>query len=112
MLYRFSLLKLAFMQICCLALTVVVLLSATTLQAKLNDDPQIKASIGKALDYLAREQRRQGYWEANGGQYRVAMTALSGMALAAEGSTPSRGRFAPQIKLLLNISSIPPVLMD
>ena len=76
----------------------LLLLAAPASAAALDNDPQIKASIGKALDYLAREQRRQGYWEANGGQYRVAMTALAGMALASEGSTPSRGRFAPQIK--------------
>lgn len=55
-------------------------------------------TVAKALDYLAREQRRQGFWEANGGQYRVAMTALSGMALLCEGSTTTRGKYAPQIR--------------
>lgn len=61
-------------------------------------DPRIDAAVTKALDYLSREQRRQGYWEANGGQYRVAMTALSGIAMAAEGSTTTRGKYSEQIQ--------------
>lgn len=60
--------------------------------------PRIKTAVKNSLDYLAREQRRQGYWEANGGQYRVAMTALSGIALASEGSTPTQGRYKLQIR--------------
>jgi len=60
-------------------------------------DPEVTATITKALDYIARDQKRQGYWEANGGQYRIAMTALSGTALLAEGSTTTRGKYAKQI---------------
>lgn len=61
-------------------------------------DPQVTAAVRRALDFLAREQRRQGYWEANGGQYRVAMTALAGNALACEGSTTMRGKYAENIR--------------
>lgn len=57
-------------------------------------NPKFDAAVSKGLEYLVREQRGQGYWEANGGQYRVAMTALSGMALLCEGSTPTRGKYA------------------
>ena len=60
-------------------------------------NPKVEAAVDKALQYLTREQRRQGYWEANGGQYRVAMTALAGVAFACEGSTTTRGQFARQI---------------
>jgi hypothetical protein len=60
-------------------------------------DPKIDSAVEKGLQYLAREQRRQGYWEANGGQYRVAMTALSGAAMLCEGSTTTRGKYAEQI---------------
>jgi hypothetical protein len=60
-------------------------------------DPKVKLAAEKALDYLAREQHRQGYWEANQGQYRVAMTALSGNALLCEGSTTTRGKYAKNI---------------
>ena len=59
--------------------------------------PEVNRSVRLALDYLAREQRRQGYWEANGGQYRVAMTALAGTALLAEGSTTTTGKYATNI---------------
>ncbi len=63
-----------------------------------NRDPKVQKAISNALEYLAREQRRQGYWEANGGQYRVAMTALAGNALLAEGSTTTRGKYAKNVK--------------
>jgi hypothetical protein len=65
-------------------------------------DPQIRAKVKLALDWLAREQRRQGYWEANGGQYRVAMTALAGNALLCEGSTTTRGKYAKNIRLAVD----------
>lgn len=61
-------------------------------------DPKLQKAVTNALEYLAREQRRQGYWEANGGQYRVAMTALAGNALLSEGSTTTRGKYAKNIK--------------
>ena len=60
-------------------------------------NPKYEAAVGRGLEYLVREQRGQGYWEANGGQYRVAMTALSGIALLCEGSTPTRGKYARPI---------------
>ncbi|MFI4850075.1 MAG: prenyltransferase/squalene oxidase repeat-containing protein [Gimesia chilikensis] len=63
-----------------------------------NRDPKYQKAVSNALEYLAREQRRQGYWEANGGQYRVAMTALAGNALLAEGSTTTRGKYARNIQ--------------
>ena len=59
--------------------------------------PDVQRSVTKALDYLAREQRRQGYWQANSGQYRVAMTALAGVAMLAEGSTTTTGKYARNI---------------
>jgi len=59
--------------------------------------PAVERSVSRALDWLAREQKRQGYWEANGGQYRVAMTALAGTALLAEGSTTTRGKYSREI---------------
>lgn len=49
------------------------------------------------LRWLASTQSRLGSWEA-GGRYPAAMTALAGMALLAEGSTPSGGRYAPELR--------------
>jgi hypothetical protein len=61
-------------------------------------DPKHDQAVSRALEYLAREQRRQGYWEANGGQYRVAMTALATTAMLCEGSTTTRGKYAENIR--------------
>lgn len=85
--------KIAFLVACCLACGANVL---PAWAGKL--DPKIKREAGRGLDFLAREQRRQGYWEANGGQYRVAMTALAANAMLCEGSTTTRGKYAPNIR--------------
>lgn len=69
---------------------------------KKKKDPKIVAAVSRALDYLAREQRRQGYWEANQSQYRVAMTALAGNAMLAEGSTTTRGKYSKNIRLAVD----------
>lgn len=79
----------------CLAASFMALLHSTTLSAA--DNPEVRRAVARSLDYLAKEQRRQGYWEANGGTYRVAMTALAGTALLTEGSTTTRGKYASNI---------------
>ena len=87
---------------------ILILLTATGLltvpQASRAEklDPKFEQAIKAATDYLAREQRRQGYWEANGGQYRVAMTALAANALLASGSTTTRGPYAKQVRLAVD----------
>jgi hypothetical protein len=58
---------------------------------------KVDESISRGLEFLVREQRRQGYWEVGSGNYRIAMTALSGIALASEGSTTTRGQYARHI---------------
>lgn len=86
----------------CGLLIAVVMLPSSAFAAKKAKDPKVVAAVTKALDYLAREQRRQGFWEAEGGQYRVAMTALSGNALLCEGSTTTRGKYARNIRLAVD----------
>jgi len=84
-----------------IAVLLTLVVSLTTLPAdaaKRKKDPRVVQSVNRALDYLAREQRRQGYWEANGGQYRVAMTALAGNALLCEGSTGDGGYSILQLR--------------
>lgn len=68
-----------------------------SLEAAGGKDPKARQAAQKALVWLAGEQHRQGYWEANGGQYRVAMTALAANALLCEGSTTTRGKYARNI---------------
>ncbi len=60
-------------------------------------DPKLKLAAKRGLDWLVGEQHRSGYWEANQGQYRVAMTALVGNAMLCEGSTTTRGTYAKPI---------------
>jgi hypothetical protein len=87
----------------CLCLSLTLLGPALTASAALKErDPRIDKAVTRALDYLAREQRRQGHWEANNGQYKVAMTALAGTALLCEGSTTTRGKYARNIALAVD----------
>jgi len=90
--------RLAVLVVFCVMLLLVQPAHAT----KKKKDPKVAQAVTRALDYLAREQRRQGYWEANQGQYRVAMTALAGNALLAEGSTTTRGKYAKNIRLAVD----------
>jgi len=65
---------------------------------------ETEACIAKALKYLAGKQSSDGAWRNEGayGSYPVAMTALSGLALTASGSTPGQGPHAPQLRKALN----------
>ena len=64
------------------------------------------AGIQRALKYLAGRQGADGAFRDQGqfGSYPVTMTALSGLALAASGSTPTQGRYSPQIAKALTFS--------
>lgn len=80
-----------------IALCICVSLTASqTFAAK--KDPKVEKAIKRSLDWIAKTQRRQGYWEANSGQYRIAMTALAGTALLCEGSTTTRGNYAKNVR--------------
>lgn len=65
-------------------------------------DPKVKMAANRGLDWLVGEQHRSGYWEANQGQYRVAMTALVGNAMLCEGSTTTRGHYSKSISLAVD----------
>ena len=80
----------------------IVALSGVRPASAAKPDPKTANAVRRALEYLAREQRRQGYWEANGGQYRVAMTALAANAMLCEGSTTTRGKYAKNIRLAVD----------
>ncbi len=61
-------------------------------------DASRERAIGRGLDWLAKKQSRLGHWTGRDGRYPTAMTALAGMALLAEGSTTTQGKYAPQIR--------------
>ncbi len=83
--------------LCAISVCIAVLSAAMPAEA-MPKDRKVTRSVRRALSYLAEQQRRQGYWEANGGQYRVAMTALAANAMLCEGSTTTRGRYAKNIR--------------
>ncbi|MGQ0614009.1 MAG: prenyltransferase/squalene oxidase repeat-containing protein [Planctomycetaceae bacterium] len=57
---------------------------------------QAQNAIRRGLEYLAREQKEDGSWRSAGsfGSYPTAMTGLAALAVAASGSTPTRGPYA------------------
>ena len=65
------------------------------------DEPKVdvQETIRKGLEWLAKNQNKtEGHWEANGGQYPTTMTALAGMALLMEGSTLREGKYADNLR--------------
>jgi hypothetical protein len=71
--------------------------------------PETEAAIRRGLDFLARQQHRDGYWiemvgrkvndEYQGTPGRhVGVTALACMAFLANGSTPGRGRYGDNVE--------------
>jgi ribosomal protein L17 len=82
--------------------TAGLLLCGLVCQAAADEQAEVDKAVQQSLDYLAGLQKRQGYWEANEGQYRVAMTALAGTAMLAEGSTTTTGRYAKSIRLAVD----------
>ena len=59
---------------------------------------EYREMIKKGLDWLVKNQAKDGHWEAFGGQYPVTMTALGGLALLMEGSTIREGKFRDNIR--------------
>lgn len=84
------------------ALTGLMILTLIARTPDVRGAEEIDSAVQQSLDYLVTLQKRAGYWEANGGQYRVAMTALAGTAMLAEGSTTTSGRYAKSIRLAVD----------
>jgi hypothetical protein len=73
------------------------LLTPVTLPAATRD-PDVQRVVERGLEWIANTQSRIGHWGANDGRYPTAMTALAGMALLAEGSTTTQGKYARHIR--------------
>ncbi|MFL5330386.1 MAG: prenyltransferase/squalene oxidase repeat-containing protein [Gemmataceae bacterium] len=78
--------------VCC----VVLLVSSSAHGEEL--PPKVKDACDRGLKWIADTQHRDGHWEANGNQYPVSMTALSGMSLLMEGSTLREGKYADHLR--------------
>ena len=61
--------------------------------------PATLKAVRAGLDYLAKAQQSDGSWSTDDGgrAYPVAVSALVGTAFLANGNTPTRGRYAPQV---------------
>jgi hypothetical protein len=82
---------------CVLAGWTLVALCART--ARGDEIPEkYRPTVDKALQYLAKQQFKDGHWGANGDQYPVSMTGLAGVALLMEGSTVREGKYAATIR--------------
>ncbi len=60
--------------------------------------PEQRRAVQKGLAWLAKQQFKDGHWEALAGQYPMAMTGLGGMALLMEGSTLRQGRYQAHLR--------------
>lgn len=60
--------------------------------------PEVQKTIDKGLDWILKQQQRDGHWECNGGQYPPVMTSLCGMALLMEGSTLREGKHCDRLR--------------
>ncbi|GIW80357.1 MAG: hypothetical protein KatS3mg105_2164 [Gemmatales bacterium] len=79
-------------------LAAVVLMVATSSLSAEELEPKYRKVVERGLNWLAKSQYTDGHWDANGGNYPVAMTALAGMALLMEGSTCRQGKYANNIR--------------
>jgi hypothetical protein len=50
-----------------------------------------RETVQKGLDYLARQQHKDGHWEGDGGAHPVAMTGLAGLAMLMKQGDTYRG---------------------
>jgi len=60
--------------------------------------PKYRKVAEKGLEWLAKQQHRDGHWEANGGQFASAMTGMAGAVLLMEGSTIREGKYKDNIR--------------
>jgi hypothetical protein len=54
--------------------------------------------VRKGLEYLKKQQFRDGHWEAAGGQFSTAMTGMAGTVFLMEGSTIKEGKYSDVIR--------------
>ena len=65
-------------------------------------DKEIHEAIQRGLSWLSRNQGNDGSWRNSGGygSYPAAMTGLAGMAFIAGGSTPTRGQYWREVRVV------------
>jgi len=63
---------------------------------------EYRETIKKGLEYMAKNQYKDGHWEGVNGQYAISMTALGGMSFLCEGSTIREGKYRDNIRRAAN----------
>jgi len=85
-----------------LVLTGIVALFADPLGSSVRADESkddVKKMVERGLDWLASTQNKaDGNFEANGGQYPTTMTSIAGMAFLMEGSTLREGKYKETLR--------------
>ena len=71
-----------------------------------------RETVRKGLEYLAKNQHKDGHWEGDGGQHPVAMTGLVGLALLMERTMHRTARSVRKAKYSANIRKAVDWLMD
>src|SRR5207248_4435342 len=83
--------------------TVLLALLVMPAVGRADDVPEkYRPTVEKGLTWLVKQQHKDGHFSAASDQYPVSMTALAGLALVAEGSTPSKGKHAEAIRRAAN----------
>jgi squalene cyclase len=74
-------------------------LAAMTAASRGDEVPrEYRETVKKGLEWLAKQQNRDGSWTGSRGGFQVPMTAMCGMALLAEGSTMREGKYRDNIR--------------
>lgn len=84
-----------------LGLSLVVMLGGTPARGE-EIPKEYHETIRKGLEWMAKNQFKDGHWEGVNGQYAVSMTALGGMSLLCEGSTIREGKYRDNIRRAAN----------
>jgi hypothetical protein len=80
-----------------LALCAALVASAAPVPAE-GIPAKYRPTVARGLAWLARQQHKDGHWEAAAGQYPTPMTALAGVALLLEGSTLREGTYRANLR--------------
>ncbi|MFZ4394749.1 MAG: prenyltransferase/squalene oxidase repeat-containing protein, partial [Kiritimatiellia bacterium] len=85
-----------------LPLLLVILLACVSTAADVRPrpeliTPEVEAAIQKGLAYLARTQKPDGSWIAEGQGHPVTLSSLACLALMCSGSTPTTGPYADNV---------------
>jgi hypothetical protein len=76
----------------------VVVLAAGPIARAEEIPEKYRPAIKKGLEWVASQQKKNGQWDANNGQYPTTMTALGGMVLLMEGSTLREGKYSDNLR--------------